>query len=77
MVPRRNAGNLAEARSGTNVTRSGSPRAAAATARQMSTSSPDQRPVASCVENPVMPSLTPHRRVLRVLICSIVSPATA
>ncbi len=56
------AGNRAEALSGTNLTFSGSPRAAAATARQKSASNPCQRPAASFSENPAMPSLTPQRR---------------
>src|SRR3984893_16422754 len=71
------AGNLAEARSGTNVTFSASPSVAAATARQKSTSSPDQRPDASLSEKTAMPSLTPQRSVPRDLICASVSPAAA
>src|SRR5262249_46722429 len=69
------AGKRAEARSGTNVTLPASPSAAAATARQKSTSRPDQRPDPSWDENPTMPSLTPQRRVPRALTSSSVAPA--
>src|ERR1043166_6130607 len=44
----------------TNFTFFGSSKMAAATARQKSTSKPDQLPLSSGVENPGRPVLTPH-----------------
>ncbi|EXI69997.1 MAG: hypothetical protein AW07_04215 [Candidatus Accumulibacter sp. SK-11] len=55
------AGNRAVVCSGTNSTFSGSFSTAAATARQKSTSSPRQYPLASRSEKPGMSSLTPQR----------------
>ena len=54
-MPDLSAGNLSEARSGMNVTFLGSPKTAAATARQKSTSMPDHCPDASFVEKPAIP----------------------
>src|SRR5215472_12687462 len=76
-TPAFRAGNLSEALRGTKVTFSASPSAAAATARQKSTFSPDQRPDASFVEKPAIPSLTPQRNVPLDLTCASVSPAVA
>src|SRR5579883_52633 len=59
------ASKRSSALSGTKRTFAASPRVAAATARQKSTSKPDQAPLASAIEKPGTPWLTPQIRAPR------------
>src|SRR6218665_1101728 len=63
--------------SGTNSAFLGSPSTAAAIARQVSTSRPDQLPCVSGAEKPATPLVTPHLTVPRALTASRVLPAWA
>src|SRR5262245_11966492 len=63
--------------SGTHFTLFASPRTAAATARQKSTSKPFQLPWLSAAENPGAEVLTPHTSCPRCLTASRVFPASA
>ncbi len=63
--------------SGRNSTASGSPRTAAATARQKSMSNPEKLPSASTKPNPGTASLTPQISVPRSCTAARVSPAGA
>ena len=56
------------ASSGTNFTLLGSLKMAAATARQISTSKPDQLPLSSGIEKPGRPVLTPHSTASRFTV---------
>src|SRR5271165_3543720 len=72
ILPSFNAWNRASAESGTGLTRFGSPKIAAATARQKSTSKPDHWPRSLTYENPGRPSLTPHMSAPRALTAASV-----
>src|SRR5207249_11429210 len=63
--------------SGIHLTLLRSPSTAAATARHMSTSSPDQLPALSAWEKPAVPVFTPQTTCPRCLTWSRVLPACA
>src|SRR5689334_6651330 len=67
ILPDCSASNRAAASSDVNVTLPGSPSAAAATARQISTSSPLHSPLSSWLEKPSSPWPTPQLSVPRSL----------